>query len=208
MNASRTRRQLFGSAAALVAATVASSRLVAAIGGATAAIDGPARAGVDTGPEPAVRLRLDRQITFPVLLPGDLILFDNFGGASVAYGPGGHRGVDIWRRDGQPGQPLVACVDGVLVEQEILEGNQGNSWVLQGAGDDFYRYHHLDEFADGLQVGDLVERGQVIGTMGSTGNPDESAPHLHFEVRQGRAIGQAVDPRPLLPLPLPGVQVI
>jgi len=204
MNASRTRRQLFGSAVAVAGAIVASSRLVTAVG---ASIEGPAEAGGATGHEPAVRLRLDRQIGFPVQLPADLVLFDNFGGSSVANGAGGHRGVDIWRRDGQPGQPLVACVDGVLVEQNLLEGNQGNSWVLQGGAEDFYRYHHLDEFAEGLSVGDRVVQGQVIGTMGSTGNPDENAPHLHFEVREGRAIGQAVDPLPFLPLPLPGVEV-
>lgn len=169
------------------------------------AIDGPAAAGGEAGPEQAVRLRLDRTIGFPVELSADLVMLDNFGGNSFANGPGGHKGIDIWRSDAQPGHPLVACVDGVLVEQNVLTGNQGNSWVLQDDAGDAYRYHHLDEFAEGLAVGDRVELGQVIGTMGSTGNPN--APHLHFEVRRGGPIGTAVDPAPLLLLPVPGVTV-
>ncbi len=154
--------------------------------------------------EQAVRLRLNSGVGFPVQLPGDLVLLDNFG-ADRLFGAGAHEGIDIGRRDGQPGHPVVACVDGVLVSQELLGRNQGNSWVLQGADGDAYRYHHLDEFAPDLTVGAAVVRGQVLGTMGNTGNP--SAPHLHFEVRRGGPIGTPVDPVPLLPLPLDGVTV-
>lgn len=138
-------------------------------------------------------------------LPGDLILLDNFG-ASRVFGSGPHQGIDIGRRDVQPGHPVVACVDGVLVDQSILTGDQGNSWVLQGANGDAYRYHHLEDFASGLTVGSSVTRGQVLGAMGSTGNP--SSPHLHFEVRRGGPIGTPVDPVPLLALPIAGVTVI
>ena len=86
------------------------------------------------------------------------------------------------------------------------EPHQGNAWMLQ-AGDGFgYRHHHLADFEPGPSVGDAVTRSQVIGTMGSTGNP--SSPHLHFEVRRGRPIGTPVDPFRLLALPLPVVAVI
>ena len=49
--------------------------------------------------------------------------------------------------------------------------------------------------ADGVQVkrGDRVERGQVIATVGDTGNV--SQPQLHFELRHGT---QPVDPTPYL----------
>lgn len=202
MNASTTRRQLIGSAAALVAASAVwlrgAASSVGAAGGATR-FDGAAAAL-----EPAVRLRLETQLAFPVQLPADLVLLDNFG-ADRLFGAGAHEGIDIGRRDGQPGHPVVACVDGVLVSQEILAGNQGNSWVLQDANGDAYRYHHLQDFAPDLAVGSTVVRGQVLGTMGSTGNP--SAPHLHFEVRRGGPIGTPVDPVPLLTLPIDGVTV-
>lgn len=165
-----------------------------------ATIDVPEGGGTLQDPasalEPARRVRLDRRIGFPVELSAEIILTDSFGDAR---GSRRHQGVDIWRRDGAPGHPLVACVDGVLVEQ-VRDGdpesyNQGNSWVLQAADGYAFRYHHLDEFATGLDVDSVVKLGDVIGTMGSTGNTN--APHLHFEVRPTGPIGTPVDPHRL-----------
>ena len=45
-----------------------------------------------------------------------------------------------------------------------------------------YYYAHLDRYADGLQEGQAVRQGQVIGYVGSTGNASENAPHLHFAI--------------------------
>jgi hypothetical protein len=47
-----------------------------------------------------------------------------------------------------------------------------------------YYYGHLDRYAPGLQDGQQVRRGDVIGYVGSTGNASEDAPHLHFAVFQ------------------------
>jgi murein DD-endopeptidase MepM/ murein hydrolase activator NlpD len=80
----------------------------------------------------------------------------------------------------------------------------GYAWILRDVDGTSYRYHHLDEFAFGLVVGSFVRKGQVIGTMGTTGNAS-AGPHLHFEVRRGGTT--AVDPLPLLPVPR-GVQVV
>jgi murein DD-endopeptidase MepM/ murein hydrolase activator NlpD len=203
MNASTTRRQLIGSAVAFVGVGAVWLRRTPRPAGATDLAARLDRAAVAL--EPAVRLRLVTEVGFPVQLPADLVLLDNFGDSRL-FGSGSHQGIDIGRQDGQPGHPVVACVDGVLVTQEILAPNQGNAWVLQGRNGDAYRYHHLQDFAPGLMLGDSVVRGQVLGTMGNTGNP--SAPHLHFEVRRGGPIGTPVDPTPLLPLPLGGVTVI
>jgi murein DD-endopeptidase MepM/ murein hydrolase activator NlpD len=169
--------------------------------GAVDAVTGGASAAVG-----AERWRTEPELSFPCDTTGGIVLADNFGGDSYSKGPGGHMGVDMWRTDGQPGQPLLACVAGVLAGQRILAGAQGNAWIIEDANGDIYRYHHIERFEEGLAVGDVVQRGEVIAYMGSTGNAD--APHLHFEVRRGGLTGPAVDPIPLLGLPLPNVTVI
>lgn len=47
-----------------------------------------------------------------------------------------------------------------------------------------YYYAHLDRYADGLREGMRVERGALIGYVGSTGDADPNAPHLHFAVSE------------------------
>jgi len=180
--------------------------------GQSAGGDGPAAVDSVTGGATAVvraeRWRIEPELSFPCDTTGGIVLADNFGGNSYSKGPGGHKGVDMWRVDGQPGQPLLACVEGVLVGQRLLDGAQGNAWILEDANGDIYRYHHIQRFADGLAVGDVVQRGEVIAFMGSTGNASENAPHLHFEVRRGGTTGPAVDPVPLFGLPLPNVTLV
>jgi murein DD-endopeptidase MepM/ murein hydrolase activator NlpD len=198
-NATPTRRQLLGSAIGL-AGVGAALRLTGAVGAeaAPAGIGRPAQALA-----PAERLSPPGFLSFPVQLPGEFVLLDNFG-ESRTFGSGPHQGIDISRRDHTPGHPLVACVDGVVDGLRFDEANQGNAVILIDAAGDRYRYHHLETFADGLTVGARVVRGQVVGTMGSTGNPQ--VPHLHFEVRRG-ADRTPVDPVPLLRLPIAGVTV-
>lgn len=161
-----------------------------------------------TATEVADRWRLDSGLVFPVATGDDINVLNNFGADSQSLGPCAHNGIDIFRADARPGQPLVACADGVLVGQRLADGApMGNAWILVDANGDAYRYHHLDSFEDGLAEGSFVRRGQVIGYMGSSGNPSAAGPHLHFEVRRGGPTGTAVDPVPLLPIPAPGVNV-
>jgi len=53
-------------------------------------------------------------------------------------------------------------------------------------------YAHLDRIGDGIRPGVHVERGQIIGTSGRTGNV--TAPHLHFELHHNNIM---VNPLPM-----------
>ena len=112
-----------------------------------------------------------------------------------------HEGQDVFAR---PGTPLVAVRDGV-----VLDGGGGKSFYSYGGGNTFvmyspldgrsYIYLHMKEPAV-VRAGEEVKAGQLIGYVGCTGSCD--GPHLHFEVRQGRAVygpqKKAIDPLPLL----------
>ena len=45
-----------------------------------------------------------------------------------------------------------------------------------------YYYAHLDHYASDLEEGQTVQRGEVIGYVGTTGNAPKNTPHLHFAI--------------------------
>ena len=112
-----------------------------------------------------------------------------------------HEGQDVFAK---PGTPLVAVRDGVVVDGATAKGRysggRGNYVVLYSPPDDrSYVYLHMLRPARAAK-GDRVEAGQLIGQVGCTGSCD--GPHLHFEVRNGRASfgaeTKAIDPLPML----------
>ena len=68
-------------------------------------------------------------------------------------------------------------------------------WVKGESGTHYY-YAHLATYAEGIAPGKLVEAGDIVGYVGSTGNAAASAPHLHFEIHPND--GPGVNPYPLL----------
>jgi len=64
-------------------------------------------------------------------------------------------------------------------------------------------YAHLDHYAPGIRDGMRLERGELIGYVGSTGNASATAPHLHFAILRSPDVrrwskGTAIDPLPVL----------
>ena len=98
-----------------------------------------------------------------------------------------HAGVDI---PGPIGTPIYATADGV-VRHAGWRGGYGNLIeVSHGRGIET-RYGHLSRIL--VRNNSRVERGDLIGYMGSTGRSTGS--HLHYEVRID---GKAVNPMPFL----------
>lgn len=107
-----------------------------------------------------------------------------------------HRAVDY---AAPRGTPVYAVGDGKVIFKG-RKGAAGQMVVLQHDGDIQTYYAHLDKFAKGLQVGDFVKKGTLIGTVGSTGRA--TGPHLHFAVAKA---GRFVHPRTLLAVAAPPI---
>ena len=94
-----------------------------------------------------------------------------------------HKGLDI----GVPyGTPIYASESGQVLSAEY-HWSWGNNVLIWHNGTYSTRYAHCSSLA--VSAGQYVEKGQVIGYVGSTGQ--SSGPHLYFEVYQN---GTRVDP--------------
>ncbi|NJC31424.1 murein DD-endopeptidase MepM/ murein hydrolase activator NlpD [Xanthomonas arboricola] len=82
------------------------------------------------------------------------------------------------------GTPVIAVADGTV--EKLFNSERGGLTVYQfdPSGTYCYYYAHLERYADGLAEKQAIKRGQVIGYVGSTGNADPAAPHLHFEIHR------------------------
>lgn len=85
-----------------------------------------------------------------------------------------HEGVDIGASYGS----RVNAAAGGKVIAAGWEGGYGKTVQISHGNGVVTRYAHLSEIK--VSVGQKVERGQIIGLVGSTGN--STGPHLHFEV--------------------------
>ena len=85
-----------------------------------------------------------------------------------------HPAVDI---AAPPGREVVASADGIVTRAGRV-GGLGNAVYLSHGFGLTTRYGHMSRLA--VRPGERVERGQVIGYVGSTGR--STGPHLHFEV--------------------------
>jgi murein DD-endopeptidase MepM/ murein hydrolase activator NlpD len=100
-----------------------------------------------------------------------------------------HSGIDF-------AAPLGTPVKGVLSGRVMRAGpvgNYGNLVEIRHSDGRRTRYGHLDEIK--VEVGQWIERGQVLGTVGQTGR--STGPHLHFELREG---DHSINPAQLLKL--------
>jgi murein DD-endopeptidase MepM/ murein hydrolase activator NlpD len=104
-----------------------------------------------------------------------------------------HQGNDVFANRGRP---VVAIADGVVTKLTARDRGLGGIAVTYRTGEGSHWYNaHLDTIAEGLAVGDRVEAGQEIGTVGNTGNARTTPPHLHLGRRHN---GSWVNPYPTI----------
>lgn len=102
-----------------------------------------------------------------------------------------HNGIDIGAvTPGVWGDPIYAAESGTVITSGW--SNSAGNWIRISHGNGIISvYMHCSQRL--VSVGDRVERGQKIATMGDTGN--SQGVHLHFEVRTGGTAYTAVNPR-------------
>lgn len=107
-----------------------------------------------------------------------------------------HRGIDL---AAQLGSPVRAVRSGTVVQTGSHRG-LGTFVEIEHRGGLTSLYAHLDGVR--TQAGARVRQGQVVGTVGKTGNARHPwiTPHVHFEVVKGE---EPIDPQ-TLGLPVTG----
>jgi murein DD-endopeptidase MepM/ murein hydrolase activator NlpD len=115
--------------------------------------------------------------------PGVYDLTSTFGESSSLWA-NTHTGLDF---AAPSGTPIMSVANGVVTSTEYA-GAYGNRTVITLEDGTEVWYCHQTSFT--VSPGETVRGGQVIGTVGSTGNSTGS--HLHLEIRPGA--GDPVDP--------------
>jgi len=141
------------------------------------------------------RVRVGQRLTIPSSAGGSVALRCPVQGGARMMNDWGfprsggrfHEGNDLFAARGTP---AVAVVGGTAVQ--VVGRLGGNQVKLAGDDGVSYYYTHLDSFGKAGRVA----AGEVIGTVGSSGNAAGTAPHVHFEVHPGG--GAAVNPYPLI----------
>ncbi len=129
---------------------------------------------IEADPLPELR---DRQLELPVRGALRRELRDSFNETRGSTHT--HEAIDIMA---PRNTPILAVDDGTIAR--LFESKAGGTTVYQFDPTTWYVYYyaHLERYADGLQEGNHVQRGQVLGYVGTSGNAPEDTPHLHFAI--------------------------
>ena len=127
------------------------------------------------------------EIPIPILLGVSLNQITSDFGDPRGGGTREHEGQDIIA---PRGAYIVSPTEAVVLRTGT--GSSAGKYVYTAnPGDETFVYMHLDDIADGIKAGTVLEPGDLIGYVGDTGNAKGGVTHLHFEIREGR---EATDP--------------
>ncbi len=125
-------------------------------------------------------------LSMPSLWPVLGRITSSFGETRFSPSSGGtrpHMGIDIAAASGTP---IAAPADGVVLIAG-KEAEYGRLVCIDHGHGYTTMYGHLTDFH--VKAGDRVKAGQILGTVGTSGNT--TGPHLHYEVRM---YGRPVNP--------------
>ncbi|GAA3948319.1 peptidoglycan DD-metalloendopeptidase family protein [Allohahella marinimesophila] len=131
-------------------------------------------------------------LAFPVF-ERDNTAVRSFFGAPRDGGRRAHHGVDIFA---PRGTAVLAVADGTVARTGDTPLGGLHVWQRSASQGHRYYYAHLDSIS--VAAGDRLKAGDVIGTVGNTGNARLTPPHLHFGVYA--TFSGPVDPLPMISL--------
>ena len=129
--------------------------------------------------------RQEKMNSRPSIWPTSGEVTSRFGWRSSPFGGGGdyHPGIDIAN---DYGEPVMATANGIVVYAGWYSGYGNLVQIDHGNGIETI-YGHNESIL--VNVGQHVNKGDIISKMGSTGY--STGPHLHYEIRVN---GTAVNP--------------
>ena len=102
-----------------------------------------------------------------------------YGKPGTHWASGKHDGVDLVS-DGD--KTVISVCNGTVIRSKYTSDGWGQYVVVRMADGRSIVYGHLVKDRQKVCTGDTVKVGQVIGTMGNTGN--SSGAHLHIELQK------------------------
>lgn len=120
----------------------------------------------------------------------------DYGAGDAAHqSRGGHKGIDVFAKRGEP---VVAPVTGIILKVTTQDLGTGGKTVTIQKNNINYYHAHLDRVF--VKAGQTIKAGQLIGTVGDTGNARGTHPHVHFSMyraKDGYDKG-SIDPWPFI----------
>jgi murein DD-endopeptidase MepM/ murein hydrolase activator NlpD len=96
-----------------------------------------------------------------------------------ARGSRRHEAIDILA---PRGIDVLAVDDGKVAKLFTSEAGGLTVYQFDPSETFVYYYAHLDRYATDLREGEIVRKGDLIGSVGTTGNAPKDTPHLHFAI--------------------------
>ncbi len=133
--------------------------------------------------------------SYPAVVPGDIVslkaqapvvpvagkvaadLSDNFD--EMRDGVRRHNAMDIMAARNTP---VLSATSGTVLKLHNSRAGGLTVYAADPTNRFTLMYGHLDSYKPGIKEGDVLRRGDIIGFVGSTGNANPLAPHLHFAI--------------------------
>ena len=80
------------------------------------------------------------------------------------------------------GTPVLSADAGLVLKLHNSVAGGLSIYVADTSQRFIMLYAHLDRYRPGLAAGMAVKKGELLGYVGSTGNANPAAPHLHFAI--------------------------